>query len=245
MNEKTKARVERLKKGGVPNTKLYIPHGDEEIVFAYPSFLGSYQRVGKQILEHGLIIPTAEETVSLLHIAYCSRLKAKSEFENIRDIMRDYWVAVFNRKLWMENGVYTIFDPEVKGKGEQLTIDDLEKRLKNGKEIKGIEIRISEDGIVRFAPKGSYKLGDHTSDSLSKDGNVISEYGREVAEKLGEITTQLGRNPTVWGLNIKKEEYPELRFSALGVCESRLDIRGSFTGGGGHLFGILKKVETI
>ena len=45
----SQARIERVKKVWTPDSKLYIPHENEEIVFAYPSFgPDTYQSVEKQ-----------------------------------------------------------------------------------------------------------------------------------------------------------------------------------------------------
>ena len=245
MKTKTKpqSRIKRIEKVWTPDAELYIPHEDKEITFAYPSFgPDTYQSVGKQILEHNLEIPTAEQTASLLYSAYFSDEKNEPEFENIRDVMRNRWLWIFNRKLWTDKGVYTKFDPEAKGINEQLDIKNLEKKLRNGKEIKGIEVRFSEDNCIRFAPKGSYKLGDHTPESLAKDGNVISEYGEEGAEKLGEIAAQFKYSLYLYGLNIIEPGNHGLRVSALGDGDVGLPVVGyGFDDSwGGHSFGVLR-----
>ncbi len=97
--------------------------------------------------------------------------------------------------------------------------------------------------MVRFAPKGSYKLGEHTFDSLSKDGNVISEYGQEVAKKLGEIAQSeyFRYDLTVEGLNIEEGLNPLLRVSALCGYDNRLRVDGDFgVNWDGRSFGVFK-----
>ena len=238
-NTKPQARIER-EKVRTPEAKLYIPHEDKEIVFAHPSFgPDTYQSVGKQILEHNLEIPTAEQTASLLYSAYFSDEKNEPEFENIRKIMRNRWFVVFNRNLSTDKGIYVVQDNEARRLSEQLSVNDLEKRLKNGKEIKGIEVRISEDGIVRFAPKGSYILGEQTSEQLSKDGFAIASYGKKGAENLAEISEQFRYKPIVYGLDIEDKK-PELRLFALVKYLGRLRVYGGDFDGDGHAFGVLK-----
>ena len=239
---KPQSRIERAEKVWTPDSKLYIPHEDKEITFAYPSFgPDTYQSVGKQILEHNLEISTAEQTASLLYSAYFSDEKNEPEFENIRKIMRNRWFVVFNRNLSTDKGIYVVQDNEARRLSEQLSVNDLEKRLKNGKEIKGIEVRISEDGIVRFAPKGSYILGEQTSEQLSKDGFAIASYGKKGAENLAEISEQFRYQPRVWGLDVKDKK-PELRLSALDEFNDWLLVDGDYFDdyGNGHAFGVLK-----
>ena len=231
----------KIERGLTKLITLHEPKGSSK-VFVYPSIgPNTYQNVGREILKQNYKLPEANETASLLHAAYLSELKDEPEFQHVREILKNQWLWVFNRKLWADNGVYTIFDPTAQGLNEELTVEHLEKRLNGGKELKGIEVRMSEDNTVRFAPKGSYTLGEHTSESLAKDGNVISEYLQEGAEKLGETAETFNRNPYVWGLNIDEGANPILRVSAVVDCVGRLLVDGNLFGNGrdGHAFGVL------
>ena len=177
----------------------------------------------------------------MLYSAYFSDKKNEPEFENIRNIMRNKWLWVFNRNLFTDKGVYVVQYNEAEGLIEQLSVNDLEKRLKNGKLIKGIEVRISEDGMVRFVPKDSYKLGEHTQDSLANDGFVIASYGKNGAENLSEISEQFKYQPRVWGLDVEDKKL-KLRLSVLGECVDRLHVDGCdfVDGRGGRAFGVLR-----
>ena len=231
----------KIERGLTKLITLHEPKGSSK-VFVYPSIgPNTYQNVGREILKQNYKLPEANETASLLHAAYLSELKDEPEFQKVREIMKNRWLWIFNRKLWADNGVYTIFDPTAQGLNEELTVEHLEKRLNGGKELKGIEVRMSEDNTVRFAPKGSYTLGEHTSESLAKDGNVISEYSQEGAERLGETAETFNRNPYVWGLNIDEGANPILRVSAVVDCVGRLLVDGNLFGNGrdGHAFGVL------
>jgi len=216
-------RVERIEKVWTPNAKLYVPHQGEEIAFAFPAFGANInQKVGKEILSHNLKVPTGDYTASLLHPVYCNPRNSDEE-RNVRDIMKNNWLWTFNQNLWTDKGVYVIQDLEAKGRSEEFDINELEKRLTE----KWNNIRVSENGRTRFAPKESYKFGEHISDSLSKDGFVIASYGIEGAKKLAEVSSKLRNNPVTYGIEIQKGNAPELRFSALGEDGGRLRVDGS------------------
>ena len=246
MEKTIRPRVERIERVWTPDSKLHILHRGKEAVFAYPSIgPDTYTAVGKKILEQGMKVPTGDYMASLLHSAYCNVSAASEpEFQNVRNIMKDNFLWVFNKDLWASEGVYTVPDLRAIGRSRPLSQNELEKMLKGGKEIKGI--RFSKDKKVRFAPKETYKLGDHTSESLSKDGFVIANYDFEGAEKLGEVSTKFKHNPRTYGVNVEEGQSPELRVSALydgrGINGSRLDVDGFNFGDywDGHAFGVLK-----
>ncbi len=99
-------------------------------------------------------------------------------------------------------------------------------------------IRFSEDNFVRFAPKDTYKFGEHTSESLAQDGFVRASYGFVGAEKLGEVSEKFGNNPVVWTLEISP---PEQRVSALDGGGDWLRVSGDFGDHyEGRTFGVLE-----
>lgn len=240
--EKEQATIERIKKVWTPDAKLNIPHQGKSIFFAYPSIgPNTYTEVGKQILRAGMKVPTGDYTASLLHSAYCDdSISNEPEFQNIREIMKQRWLWVFNRNLWAKDGVYILPDLEASGRSQPLDQKNLEKMLKGSKEINGV--RFSKDGKVRFAEKGSYHLGSHTPESLAKDGFMIASYGIEGAEKLGEVSSKFTNKPYIYGV---ETETPELRVSALVV--NRDIIRSLYVlgfnfvfNGNSSAFGVLK-----
>jgi len=221
-------------------TELWVPHNAGEIAFAYPSAgPNSYREVRKEILNRGQKIPTGSQTSSLLYAAYCiPEVESEPEFENVRSIMRGAWLWLFNRNLWVENGVYVLQDTQAIGRGESLDVNKLEIMLKNGKEIEGV--RFSEDGTLRFAPKETYNLGEQTPEVLAKNGFVIASCGRDGAEKIADASAKFKRKPYVNGVETKK---PEQRVSALdGYGGLRLDFGGlNFDDAGlSHAFGVLE-----
>ena len=222
-------------------TRLWVPHGRGEIAFAHPSVgPDNYGNVGKTILENGQLVSTGDHTASLLHAAYLGSGKDEPEFEKVREIMKDRWLWVFNRNLWAENGVYALNDLEATGRNQPLDINELERMLKDGKEVGGI--RFSQDEKLRFAPKGSYELGEHTSESLAKDGFIIAGYGLEGAEKLGEVSSTFRYKPKTFGIQVNEGQAPEQRVSVVGGSDGGLVVFGYgwYGGYGGHAFGVLK-----
>ena len=220
-------------------TKIEVPHEQEKIVFIHPpQGPHDYQTVGKGILARNLKIPSAEYTALLIHPAYCNKeFKDEPEFKEIRDVMRNRWFWVFNRNLWTPEGVYVVQDSEAIGISQPLNQKDLEKKLSS----KAAESYVfySSDGTIRFAPKESYKLGEHTAKSLARDSFIIASFGKEGAEKLAEVSSKFNYAPKIWGVKVSKGQEPIQRVSALGDCDGGLDVYGYFHGDwGGCAFGI-------
>ncbi len=209
--EKTSARqTPRIERG---MTRIVMP--EDKLIFAYPSIgPDTYRNVGAQILANDQNVPTGDQTASLVHAAYCIPETAdEPEFEDVREIMRRRWLWVFNRNLWTPEGVYAVQDSEAIGRSQPLNQNELEKQLNGGKDANGI--RFSRDGSVRFAPRGSYQLGNHTPESLAQDGFMVASYGIEGAKKLGEVSTKFKYGPRTWGAEVKEGQESELRLSAL------------------------------
>ncbi len=237
---KSMTNTSRIERG---MTKLIVPHNGKEIVFAYPSIgPNTYRNVGESILKSKQSVPTGDYTSSLVHSAYCSNISNEPESKNIKNILTKRWLWVYNQNLWTDKGVYVIQDLKAEGKFIQLKQGDLEKMLKGAKDINGL--RFNKNNKVRYAPKESYKLGDHTSDSFSKDGFVIISCGKEGAEKLGEVSSKFNnKNPYLFGLVIKKGQTPEQRVSTLGedLDDRLLYFDGDFDVDiGGCAFGVHK-----
>src|SRR3989344_6130092 len=237
--QKRNARIERVERG---QTNLIVPYNSGELVYVHPRVGPNiYRAVGSEILKQGLLVPTGDYTAPLVHSAYCDdEVKNEPEFESVRETMKNGWLWVFNRNLWTDKGVYVFQDLEAKGLSEPLNLNELEKSLKGGREFNGI--RFSEDGRVRFAPKELYVLGEHTPDSLSKDGFIIASFGKDGAEQIAEVSSKFKYNSMTYGLDIEEEQNPEQRISALGgvIDSERLRFNGDDLGGGfgGNAFGV-------
>ena len=210
----TETIVPKVVRGRV---ELIVSYQDKSITHVFPAEgQNTYRNVGSQILAKKLAVPTGDYTASLVHTAFCdSRVENEPEFGNVKDMVKNRWLWVFNRHLWTSNGVYTFQDSEAKGTSEELNVAQLEEMLKDGKEVKGL--RFSKDGKVRFAPKGSYVLGQHTTQSLAKDGFVITSYGERGAEQLGEVAEKIRKTPWTYGLEINERQAPKQSVSALGA----------------------------
>lgn len=245
MTKNNNPRVERIKKVGQPDAKLWIPNKDKEICFASPAFgTNTYRGVGKEILSRRLAVPTGEDNALLLHASYCSTAKDEPEYANVRDHMKQRWLWTFNRNLWTSEGLYVVTDPKSKGLSEELSQEDLEKALKGGKELAWGGIRFSKDERVRFAPIGSYELGEHTPEQLSNQGDVVANYGVEGAEMLGKVASTFIRYKSyTFGVDVNKGSKPELRVASLDSYDGgdRLFVIGDGwydDGNNGYAFGV-------
>ncbi|MFA6023138.1 MAG: hypothetical protein WC781_03545 [Candidatus Pacearchaeota archaeon] len=209
METKYQPRIER-------ETKLWVPHNDGEIEFAYPAVGPTiYKNVGKQILSNGCEVPIGDYTASLVHSAYCvPEIKDEPEFANVREIMKNNLLWVFNINLWTDKGLYVVEDLKAEGNDITFDVNQLEGMVERGEELSWGGIRFSKGKIVRFAPKGSYKFGEHTSESFAKDGMIVANFGIEGAEKLAEVASKFRNKPYIYGIEDAKEQ-KEQRVSAL------------------------------
>ena len=248
----TKSKIERITKVWTPDSKLWVSHNDQELGFAYPSFgPGDYQTVNRELLENGLEVPTEEYIISLIHTAYYdSKVSEEPEFKNIKDLIGhrficNLWLWIFNQNLWTSEGVYVVQDLDATRINQTLDVNELEEKLKNADKSKD-GLRISQDGKVRFAPTGSYRLGRHTSESLVKDGFVRASYGEQGAEKIGEVSTKIKSdpfikgNPFIMGPDMQKEKLIQTS-SGFKKEHGMLFIDGYCSGYGGHAFGVIKQ----
>lgn len=223
-------------------TELWVPHNGHEIAFVYPSAgPDTYRNVGKSILNQGQRIPTGDETASLLYATYCiPEFKDEHEFWNVKDIMRNRWLWVFNTNLWTAKGVYVLQD--TKAERSPLVANQLEKKLKAGKEIGGV--RFSIDGKVRFAPKETYQSGEQTPQTLAKDGFIIASFGKEGAEKLKEISLKIRVKPYVWCFKTNRPVQGVSAFGSgvdRGLCFGGEDFVEELGGEwGSQAFGVLE-----
>jgi len=210
---------------------LWVPKGSGEIAFA-PLIRGTYRNVGAQILKSNQRVPTGDLTASLVNAAYFSpEVANEPEFEAVRNAVRDYWLGVFNVNTWTDKGVYSMQDFEAKGTSDKTSVEQLEAMLKGGKELSWGGIRFSPDSRVRFAPEGSYRLGEHTPTSLATDGLVVVIYNVDGARTIAKLSEQFKYNPKTWGVKVQEGQAPVKRVSALGGYCGRLDVSGSSFGG--------------
>jgi len=228
-------------------TLIHVPHKEAILSVVHPpEGPDTYINAAKAVLARNLAPITAEEIVSLEYAAHCGpeEFREEPEVRNVRDATKKQRLWVLSRRLWTPEGVYVVLDPEAIGLSQPLDAETLEERLKGSKEVvKGV--RFSKDETVRFAERGSYTLGEHTSVSLAKDGSVIAEYNLLGAENLGEVSTKFRNPPFVRGVDIKKGEEPVQRLSALASYwdSHRLLLYSNDRGndwGGAVLFGVRK-----
>lgn len=199
----------------------------------------TYREVGRQILGSGLVLPTFGDTVRLTHAAYFPKKDAK-QLKDIRDITYNRWQWGYTVNAWTDKGVYSITDDKALGRSMIVDFGKLEDTIRKGKEIaRGVVI--SQDGNVRFADKEYYTLGEHTQESLARDGFVIALTGSQSeSQRLAELSSKFSYKPITYGVEVSKGQKPELRVSALGVDVGGLLVDGGWGGYGGCASGVQK-----
>lgn len=243
-NKLTQLRIRKVEKvSWQPQAEIDVPVEDRLVSFAFPEFGPAfYIEVGRQILQANLRLPTAGETAYFLDAVYNpdGELNNSPEFQRVRELMRTRWLSVFNRNLWTDKGVYVFHDTKAVGRSQSLTIEELESKLQGAETFQGV--KLNPEKRIAFAPKNTYKLGEHTPESLAQDGFVLASYFPKGAEKLARVSTRFRNQPITWGLDIQKNREPFQRLSAVGDFDDRLDVAGSyFYGGYGNCaFGVKK-----
>ena len=237
-------------------TEIDFPYKDGKLTATHP-FFGpyTYLNAGKQILEKNLIVPNGDEIAAFLHAAYLGpeEFTKNPQIREISDIMTNRCLWNFNRNFYGLGGVYVVQDPEVKGRIEEPHENQLESILNDCIELNN-GVRISRDGKVRFAPKDSYRFGEHTSESFAKDGFVIASFNIDGAKQLSEVSKKFNFEPKTSGVELGKDDKPEQRVSALKVLydyyggrlfvDGRIDVSSGFYAGrsrlgAGYAFGVL------
>jgi len=237
----TQPTIEKVERVWQPEAWINIPVDGKVASFAFPEFGPAvYRKVGEQILETGtLVLPTAEETAYFLDAVYNpdGKLNNSQEFQRVRELIRTRGIHIFNRNFWTDKGVYVCHDDKAVGRSQELTIEELETKLKDAEIYQGV--RFNPETRVAFAPKNTYNLGEHTPESLAKDGFVLASYGIKGAEKLLRVSTRFRNNPKTWG-SVQENKEPIQTLSAVYDCYGRLDVYGNSFGGsyGDYAFGV-------
>ena len=206
---------------------------------------GKYRDVGRTILENNLSVPSGDDTAILVYPAYCvPEVKDEPEFTNVREIMEDQHLWIFNRNGWAKKGVYVLKDPQALRTCEPLDQETLDNMLEGGTElISGVFL--SKDRNLAFAEKRTYTLGEHTPKSLAKDGFVIAtNFGLEGAEQMAEVASQFRNLPYTFGIESDKLVQTVSALVSSYSGGGRLHLGGR--GGGdwdGHAFGVSKSGE--
>lgn len=227
--------------------KFDVSHGEGQISFAKNPFgPGDYEAVGRNILGLGLKVPIGDDTASLLHSIYCGNPAKQQKVRDFLTMVKPLvWGSylmrcpsrlwVFNQNLWTPKGVYVILDLQAIGFDTKLNISDIERMVNETgiKEYRGV--RFSRDEKVRFAPVESYRLGEHSPESLSTDGWVIANFNVDGAKKLGEVSSKLKYKPVTCGLDSKSfnegsEDYNMACWKPIRMLNLSLRKRLQFNG---------------
>ncbi len=211
---KDSPRIERV-------TRIIVPYKKRELAFDGRSEgPGEYPQIGGRLLKRNLKVPIGEYISPLLHAAYFNpKTSNELESEEIRNIMKDKGLWICNLNIWTPEGVYVVPDLKAIGGDHTLTQDNIEEIIGRGKELSWGGRSFGERGKAIFAPKGTYKFGTHTPDSLARDGLVIANHGLRGAEELGEVSTEFKNPPKIYGYNIREGEDPKQRVAF--ICETK------------------------
>ena len=162
----------------------------------------------------GLFVPPAELLANLIYETI--NPENKQNLVLVFQAMLRNRIWIFNRNLWTREGVYVIDDS--KGEfPERIDRAELENILSRGRIVD--EIRFSHDNSLRFAPRGTYQLGNQRS--LWRNGFIVATYGERWAKKLDELEKLSRKNglfrygPVVEGIRIKKGEREVLTASSI------------------------------
>ncbi|MBS3075878.1 hypothetical protein J4429_05470 [Candidatus Pacearchaeota archaeon] len=123
-------------------TTIEVPCNGNYASFVHPGEgSDTYQNVFSRLIKRGLKPATGDETASLLYTAYCDSPK-EPESKEIQEIMRNQWLWVANRNLWVagENpGVYVVYDKEGVGRSKPLNIGELEEALQGAEIVNDVK----------------------------------------------------------------------------------------------------------
>jgi len=234
-------------------TYLVVPTRNSRFKAVHP-FVGpgTYQNTGNQILGQGLKIPTGEETAFLIDEVYNSEndeFRKSSEAESIRKIMKDNWLWLFNREIWMPRkgknpGLYVIQDSKVEGISAPFSLEELQDKLSGGETERGVQF--SKDRTTAFAPYSTFSLGVQPSKDLSNSGFAISNYsGVDGAEKISKVAENFTLNPSIYGVSENKEPVQRVAGLSRGwYIVGGLDLDGCSRGSGtgSFAFGVSENV---
>ena len=233
-------------------------NGKEYVYVRIPSqkddFTGApYQELGRMMLQAGLSLPTGKYTAPLVHATFNDLAK----YNGVLDQLFHQFLYVFNRNLFVPEGMYSIDDLEAKGEKEFPTPSQLERRLREGRELKGV--LFSKDGTVRFAPKETYDKGErireevindssgkvvctlveYVPESIANDGQIIAQYGIEGAQMYEDITkleSNVINRVIIRCFELKPQERPHIDVSSVKEKRGEL-LLSSITSDGSNMIG--------
>lgn len=191
-------------------------------------FHGLYFDVGEEIIDEKVLkLCDGKSIASLLYHSW----QEKEVNESLR---RWIWIGEVN--VWTKRGVYVIKDEFCYGKDRPFIFPRIGQGFPEGEQIKGVFF--NDDRSIRFAPKETYTLGEHTPETLCEDGYVIATCGVEGAAMLAEASKNFNGNPRTWGLDVQEKGTAKHGLTTL-TSSGGLTLRGTFWGDrtGGYAFG--------
>ncbi len=162
-------------------SKLTVPCQGKEINFRFPSFEGTFEKVGDRIRQENLSFPSSSEVASLIFDAWKN---PEGNYE--KEILKSgaFWESTGNLYLprdWyqgLRNGVI-LFDANSYGVLDRSSFYSDTERL----------INYVKEGFAKFISYG-FKMGDQKPSELEKNAYILARYGEEGAQKIAEIASK-------------------------------------------------------
>jgi len=174
----------------VKRAAVMVPHSGGELAFVTPPIgPGTYAEVVEEVHKAGLIMPTAAQTVSLLHWAVDSDCYGV----NIRRYVDEGY-------LWMATGILSVPDKGLLVADNPLTIIGRPKMLWTNQEgVTDLEKLMENGDNVRTLPFG-LRSGEMKPEELAENEYVQCLVGQEGAEKLPKVAREYSKKPFVMGI---------------------------------------------
>jgi len=213
--------------------------------FAFPPVQGTHRSCYQAMKTDGEIVPA--ERLDLAVLAQGAYTQNTPRWKQVKaNCFVSRWVRTPMRTLWVPHGndlAGVLLERDLEGEG-RTTKMQLPKDISGWK--KGDNgIYLSPEGNRFFVPEGSYTLGEHTINSLIKDGFATAALTEEGAERFAKTAVDAKLKSWTWGYDIKEITNPEQAVVDLDGDVDWLYLDGySWSGSdGGYAFGVAKTGE--
>lgn len=178
--------------------QITILNLDRSLAFALPfEGPGKYVDVMRKILQNPAVklsLANGQETAFLLEPAYCGQKKFRQQPEivQLRKTMRNKYLWLGQVNLWVPekyksaHGVFVVYDEKGEGLSKELDVGKLERGLRGGRTLRS-GVRFSEDEMITFAPRDTYRGGEFTPEDYAKDGFNVANNKVQGAKKLAKV----------------------------------------------------------
>ncbi len=196
--------------------------------YTFPPVQGTHTQCYQAIKRDSEVVPA--EGLDLALIANCAYTPDSKRWASVRE---DCFVGRYTRSptrmLWVPKGnelAGIVLERDLEGKGRT-------SEMKLPKNIDGWKkgdngIYTSPDNQLTFVPAGSYKTGEHSKGSFTKDGFATAVLTAEGAEIFAKTAVDAKKTPGIWVLNIKDISESEQRVVVLSGSTDSLNLIGGY-----------------